>query len=575
MNMREEYVKVTIMDKLDFTNRFHEAIDCGLIRAYFQPIVRSLTQQFMGVESLARWFRPDGSMLSPADFIPDLERHGLIYELDMEMLRQACILYDDLRRRGTPISCVSINLSRLDFDQDDLFEKICSVLEAHGVPHEAIHLEITESLMLEDAETFEKTFRRFKDAGFSVWLDDFGSGYSSLNVLQNYSFDVIKFDMLFLRKLSVKGRDMLASLIGMAKTLGIHTLTEGVETVEQRRFLLDVGCEAQQGFYYARPLSREDLIALIDQKPGLLETVEDKRYWDEIGRVNFVNPNPLREYADWRVGRRDYRTSSYDGSIALVECSKEQINYIYATEGYRERLRELGFSSVGGLENALANQQTQQFMTLQKLVLDALQRKTIQTVEYAYKDVYYRLSALFIARREGRAMILMRLNTFEADREVETAREMLNSSSALLSTYELVVLFFPKRKKARRIHTANNLPEYDRENSIQKSLQRFCKAEIDPVDQERYLRFLDFETLEERIGRNPRLFIQSIFRMRLGKDKPGWYSARVTQIKTLSEAAFMLTVQNIQDNMNHWIDILIEEHPEMLNRTQTSVNSDS
>jgi EAL domain-containing protein (putative c-di-GMP-specific phosphodiesterase class I) len=124
MNMREEYVKVTIMDKLDFTNRFHKAIDCGLIRAFFQPIVRSLTQQFMGVESLARWFRPDGSMLSPADFIPDLERHGLIYELDMEMLRQACILYDDLRRRGTPISCVSVNLSRLDFAQDDLFEKI-------------------------------------------------------------------------------------------------------------------------------------------------------------------------------------------------------------------------------------------------------------------------------------------------------------------------------------------------------------------------------------------------------------------------------------------------------------------
>ena len=552
------------MDKVNFTNRFHEAIDSGLIRAYFQPIIRSLTQQVMGIESLARWFRPDGRMLSPADFIPDLERYGLIYELDMEILRQACALYDDLRRRGTPVSCVSVNLSRQDFAQDDLFERICSILEACCVPHEAIHLEITESLMLEDAESFEKTFRRFKDAGFSVWLDDFGSGYSSLNVLQNYSFDVIKFDMLFLRKLSDKGRDMLASLVGMAKTLGIHTLTEGVETIEQRKFLLDVGCEAQQGFYYARPMPREDLIALIDQKPGMLESGEDKKYWDEIGRVNFVNPNPLKAYADRRVGRREYGFSSYDGSIALVECSKEQINYIYASEGYKERLRELGFSSVGGLENALANQQTQQFQTLQKLVLDALQRGTIQTVEYAYKDVYYRLSALFITKRQRRAMILMRLNTFEADREVETAREMLNSSSALMSTYELVVLFFPERKKAKRIHTSNNLPEYDREDSFQKSLQRFCETEIDPVDQERYMRFLDFETLEERIGSNPRLFIQSIFRMRLDKDRPGWYSARVTQIKTLSEKAYMLTVQNIQDNLKYWIDTLIDEHPELL-----------
>ena len=553
------------MDKTHFANHFHEALDKGLIQAYFQPVIRSLTQRIMGVESLARWFEPDGRMLSPADFIPELERYELIHELDMEILRQACVLYDDLRRRGTPISCVSVNLSRLDFAQNDLFERICSILEVYSVPHEAIHLEITESLMLEDAESFEKTFRRFKEAGFSVWLDDFGSGYSSLNVLQNYSFDVIKFDMLFLRKLSVKGRNMLASLIGMAKTLGIHTLTEGIETIEQRQFLIDVGCEAQQGFYYARPLSKEALIGLIDQEPGMLETGEDKRYWDEIGRVNFVNPNPLKEYADRRVDRQDYRFSSYDGSIALVECSKEQTKYIYATEGYKERLRELGFSSVGGLENVLANPQTQQFLMLKKLVMNALQCGTVQTVEYAYKDVYYRLSALFIARRQGRAMILMRLNTFEADREVETAREMLNSSSALMSTYELIVLFFTKRNKVQRLHTTNNLPEYYKEDSLQKSLQRFCETEIDPVDQERYMRFLDFGTLEERVRKSPRCFIQSIFRMQLATEKPGWYSARVTQINTLFEPAYMLTVQNIQDNMNCWIDKLVDEHPEMLN----------
>ncbi len=552
------------MDKVDFTTHFHEAVDSGRIRAYFQPVIRSLTQRIMGVESLARWFKPDGCMLSPAEFIPDLERYDLIHELDMEILRQACVLYDDLRRRGTPISCVSVNFSRLDFARDDLFEKICAVLEAYKVPREAIHLEITESLMLDDAESFERTFRRFKEAGFSVWLDDFGSGYSSLNVLQNYSFNVIKFDMLFLRKLSIRGRNMLASLVGMAKTLGIHTLTEGVETIEQRKFLVDIGCEAQQGFYYARPLPKEDLIGLIDQNPERLETGEDKKYWDEIGRVNFVNPNPLKAYADRRGGQRDYRFSSYDGSVALVECSKEHTNYIYATEGYKERLRELGFSSVGGLENALDNQQTGQFMMLQKVVLDALKSGTVQTVEYAYKDVYYRLSALFIARRQGRAMILMRLNTFEADREVETAREMLNSSSALLSTYDLVVMFYPDRKKAKRVYTRNNLPEYDREDSLQKSLQSFCEREIDPVDKERYLRFLDFETLEERIGSSPRRFIQSVFRMRLVKEKTGWYSARVTQISTLSEPAYMLTVQNIQDNMNYWIDTFAGEHPEVL-----------
>ena len=258
----------------DFADRFHEALGSGRIRAWFQPVFRSLTQQIMGAEALARWLNPDGSLISPADFIPDLERSGLIFELDMEMIRQACALYDELRRRGTPLNSVSVNLSRLDFAREDLLEQICAALDSFSVPREAIKLEITESVMLEDTDVFEAMFRRFRDEGFQVWLDDFGSGYSSLNVLQNYAFDVIKFDMLFLRKMSAKGRNMLASLISMAKTLGVHTLTEGVETNEQREFLLDVGCEAQQGFYYARPLSKEALIEQIDRKPGILEKKE-------------------------------------------------------------------------------------------------------------------------------------------------------------------------------------------------------------------------------------------------------------------------------------------------------------
>ena len=551
--------------KADFADRFHEALGNGMIRAWFQPVFRSLTQQIMGAEALARWFGPDGNMFSPADFIPQLEQNGLIFELDMEIIRQACALYNELRARGTPLSRVSVNLSRLDFAREDLFERVCSVLDAYSVPRGAVCLEITESVMLEDTEAFEETFRRFREAGFSVWLDDFGSGYSSLNVLQNYPFDLIKFDMLFLRKLSAKGKNMLASLISMAKTLGIHTLAEGVETNEQREFLLDIGCEAQQGFYYARPLPKEALIEQIDQKPGILEKKEDEAYWDQIGRLNFVNPNPLKEYAERRKNDPDDHISSFDGSIALIECGKDHFNYIYATAGYRERLRELGFSSVDGLENALSsNQRGHYYLVLQKLVMDALQQGTIQTVEYAYKDVYYRLSALFIARREGRAMILMRLNTFDAEQEIKTAKEMLENSSALFSTYELVVMIWPARKKAKRIYTANSIPSYDHEETIEKSVVRFCENHIGPADQERYLRFMDFSTMSERIENTPQKFIQGLFRMRLEKEQNRWHTVRVTQVPSNSETVFMLTVQNIQGNLNHQIDVMAAEHPDFL-----------
>ena len=548
----------------DFADRFHEALGNGGIRAWFQPVFRSLTQQIMGAEALARWFDPDGNMLSPADFIPQLEQGGLIFELDMEILRQACALYDELRARGTPLSRVSVNLSRLDFAREDLFEQVCSVLHAYSVPREAVSLEITESVMLEDTDAFEKVFNRFSDAGFSVWLDDFGSGYSSLNVLQNYPFDVIKFDMLFLRKMSAKGKNMLASLISMAKTLGIHTLTEGVETNEQREFLLDIGCEAQQGFYYARPLSREALIEQIDRKPGILEKKEDEAYWGQIGRLNFVNPNPLKEYAErWKSSPADY-VSSYDGSIALIECGRENFTYIYATEGYKERLRELGFSSVDGLENALtSHQRGHYYLAIHKLVMDALQQGTIQTVEYAYRDVYYRLSALFIARREERAMIIMRLNTFDAEREVKTAQEMLDNGSALFFTYEMVAMIRPEMKKAKRIYAASSLPSYDREESVDKTIRKFCENHVDPADQERYLQFANMGTMGERIRNSPRKFIQAVFRMKLEKDQSSWYSARFTEVPSSSEPVYILTIQSVQENLNRWLNLFVEEHPEM------------
>ena len=217
------------------------------------------------------------------------------------------------------------------------------------------------------------------------------------------------------------------------------------------------------------------------------------------------------------------------------------------------------------MENALSSHQRgHYYLVLQKLVMDALQQGTIQTVEYAYKDVYYRLSALFIARREGRAMILMRLNTFDAEREVKMAKEMLENSSALLMTYELVVMIWPESKKVKRIYTANDIPSYDREETIEKSMIKFCENQVDPVDQERYMRFLDFRTMAKRIESTSKKYIQSLFRMRLEKEQSKWYTARVTQVQSKSETIFMLTVQSIQGTLNNNIDVMAEEHPDFL-----------
>jgi len=554
------------MDAAYFIEHFNEALDKGYIRAYFQPIYRSMTGKMMCAESLARWIDPERGMISPALFISALEDSGMIFDLDMEILRQACQLYRELRDRGTLLHSFSVNLSRQDFWHADLYLQVVGILDSYEVPHDAIKLEITENIMMEDEELFRDVLEKFDHAGFKMWMDDFGSGYSSLNVLKNYKFDLMKFDMLFLQDFSARGRQLLASLINMAKSLGIHTLTEGIEMEEQQDFLRAAGCETLQGFYYAKPLSKEAFVALIDAEPELLEPSGDKRYWRRIGQLNFLSASPLEEYVDLESGGGTAESPFEDtgAPIALLECAQNRISYVYASQNYMKNIRELGYESLSDLENDFNNHRSDQYLMMKKLVTDAISKETIQLVEYINNDVYYRLSAKCLAKKQDHAMLAFYLSTFDSDREVQTAKEMLNYGNALFSTYEVVVLLYPESGIANRIYTANNLPIYDRESSLTMSVKRFTEAEVASVDQERYMRFMDFSTLFTRVKESPKGFVQGFFRMRWSGDEKNWHAVRFSRVPSSEEKTYLLTIQMIQGTGIDILDMISREHPEML-----------
>ena len=560
-------LKLERIDEATIVNTFSEALEKGCIQSHYQPIYRSVTGKMICAEALARWHDPVRGMLSPADFIPALEKSGRIFELDMEILRQTCAFYRALQHRQTPLHAFTVNLSRHDFRHEALFDTVTGILDAYDVPREAIKLEITESLMLEDIKAFQHTFRQFSDAGFSIWIDDFGSGYSSLNVLQNFSFDVMKFDMLFLRNFSARGRQLLASLINMAKSLGIHTLVEGVETQAQRDFLLAVGCEAQQGFFYARPLSKPDLIEMIDAKEEPSETREDKAYWNQVGRLNFLSATPLNDYANTEspaVAATEVRLEKTGVPLALMEYRQTRIRHVYASGSFLNCIRDLGFHSLAALEEDFNDHRSDQYLMLHKMITEAIGLGTVQTVEYINNDVYYRLRAKCLARRSDRAMLALHLSTFDSEHEVRTAQEMLSYGNALFSTYELVVLIYPQSNISTRIYTSESLPTYDREGSLMKSARKFCETEVDPVDQARYLRFIDFQTMARRIEANPKRFIQGFFRLRWKSDASNWYTARVSQLPASAEVAYLLTIQALQGKEIQWLEKIARAHPEML-----------
>ena len=209
------------------------------IKVYYQPIVRAVNGLACDVEALARWIDPEEGFLSPAEFIPYLEDAGLIYKLDLFVLEQVLEKMNRVTDDGLLVVPHSINLSRSDFEACDIVEEIRMRVDAAGISRDKISIEITESVIGGDFDFMKAQVERFQKLGFPVWMDDFGSGYSSLDVLQSIKFNLIKFDMGFMRKLNEggEGKIILTELMKMATSLGVDTICEGVETEEQVRFL--------------------------------------------------------------------------------------------------------------------------------------------------------------------------------------------------------------------------------------------------------------------------------------------------------------------------------------------------
>lgn len=242
-------------------NNIDRAIENKYIHVYYQPVINSSTGLLCGVEALARWKDPQFGFLMPAMFINTLEEYRQIHKLDMYVLEQVCRDFFELRERNVKFIPASINFSRLDFEVFDLAAEVERMLKKYGVDKKYIHVEITESAITEDDKGLQQAIEKFRSSGYALWLDDFGSGYSGLNVLKEYDFDVMKIDMKFLQNFesNEKSKVILRNIVKLAKEIGMLTLTEGVETEEASEFLKEIGCEKLQGFLFGKPMPREEI----------------------------------------------------------------------------------------------------------------------------------------------------------------------------------------------------------------------------------------------------------------------------------------------------------------------------
>ena len=241
------------------------AFDAGEFRLDYQPLFELGTGRLVGTEALLRWDHPTRGAVSPAEFIPVAEQTGLIVPLGQWAVKQAIRQVARWRSRlpaGAPFS-VAVNLSATQLGDDELPELILRTLERHGVPAHTLHLELTESAVVDNVEAAVEFVDTMRGHGIKIAIDDFGTGQSSLSYLHNFCADILKIDRVFVQSTSTRGAALAAGIVNLAADLQAVTVAEGIETEEQADMVRTLGCDVGQGFYYARPCAPEDIDRLL------------------------------------------------------------------------------------------------------------------------------------------------------------------------------------------------------------------------------------------------------------------------------------------------------------------------
>ncbi|SHK41521.1 diguanylate cyclase (GGDEF) domain-containing protein [Hathewaya proteolytica DSM 3090] len=289
----------------EITNSMNEALETEQFEVYLQPKYDVKTNMPVGAEALVRWCHPKKGIISPEDFVPVFERNGFIEKLDYFMWEKVCIILNRWIEEGKTPCAISVNVSRVNLYNPNLVNLISSLTEKYNIPNELLNLEITESAYMDNPSAMKKTMKAFRKKGFIIMMDDFGSGYSSLNILKDIMVDVLKIDMRFLSDTEIPGRgeNIIASVVRMAKWLKIPTVAEGVEKSEQVDFLREIGCEYIQGYYYAEPMPVKKYEMLIEGKnQGYKKETHHEQFdvntiWDINSEMNMLFSSVMQPVA--------------------------------------------------------------------------------------------------------------------------------------------------------------------------------------------------------------------------------------------------------------------------------------
>lgn len=336
----------------EITNMMNSALEQKQFEVYFQPKCDLKTNRPCGAEALVRWKHPEKGMISPGDFIPIFERNGFISKLDYYVWEQVCKNLHQWIQEGKKPLPISVNVSRVNFFNPHLLENVINLCDKYDIPTTLFNLELTESAYIENIDIIKDVITEFQSHGFKILMDDFGSGYSSLNVLKDIDVDALKIDMKFFSDTVHHSRaaNIIASIIKMVKWLNIPVVAEGVEKENQVAFLRSIGCEFVQGYYFARPMPVNEYLAycegtisfdiVVEQEDGTNITFRDSdmenyfRFSSQPSAILKCHGNNIRTYRVNRsyidlFGYENMNISHYEVFDKVADESKPVLRKVF------------------------------------------------------------------------------------------------------------------------------------------------------------------------------------------------------------------------------------------------------
>ncbi|MDO4805374.1 MAG: EAL domain-containing protein, partial [Lachnospiraceae bacterium] len=528
---------------------YKKAIDYHEIQAFYQPVIRTSTRQLCSFEALARWIDPRIGMIYPDEFIPVLERAGLIHLLDTEILRQVCArIRSSIANGETPIP-VSVNLSRLDFRLCDIFALADSIVSDYRIPHDFVYFEITESVMAEQKEMLMGIVDRFRAAGYQIWMDDFGSAYSSLNVLHEFSFDELKLDMSFLKTFNLRSKRIMTAIVKMAKIIDIHTLAEGVETEEQFVHLRDIGCEKVQGYYFGKPMPYGEALDHLQEKGISIEAPKDRNYYDVIGKIDYFSAVPFMTREEYNAIDSARELSSIP--LALAEFSADSFKVLFYNSAFEETAHSAGmFTRVFTQE---MRNQPQPYHMLTRNILNLLDSVKVDgegKMLFTINDYYYEIRARLMARTEDKLCVMVRITNLTKDTQMEKTGYLDDSIRQIYALYERITLLNRSEDSIRPLYTDTREDLLGSRKGVKNLVEEYAIRYIYPEDKDRFVRTFDPDTARAHLGESGSISFSEIFRTDV---RHGQYAWKEYTLLKIDEDNDLLLVRNVHDIVKGFI----------------------